>query len=301
MHVLLARLASSVNRNRKRVLAIWLAVIVGGAWFSLHQQDHLQGGGWEVPGSQAKRANELIRTFNGYSVAGLAVVVHAPKTATATATVNGDRYRALACCAPPGSLIAAFGEAPSVVAARIARDARSDAALARDVAAAQPHGDSQSQFAAGKALSNLCADVIQLTKRSEVTAAAASVPAGWRRLVLSTETTPPLTEASCRVWNVPSAPASQRAPVRSDIPTIVFADEWDHVIHPLEGKQIAGDLGNAHLYQFPGLDHLALLNFLARDVSCPRQIAIAFLDRPTSFPSGACIASMPEVAVGPGG
>jgi hypothetical protein len=294
MHLLLARLATWVSRHRTPVLVAWVVVIVASGYFALHQQDNLQGGGWEVSGSQAKRANELLAGFNGYSVAGLAVVVSAPTRGTEQTTIDGNRYRATVCCAPANSLIAAFGSSPADVAARIARDAASERALAVDVARAQPPADASPAFALGKSLSNLCADIIQLQTPAEIAAAAATVPPVWRALVLSPETTPPLTPAACRVWGVPSAPAAQRAPVKSSIPAIVLADEWDHVIYPDEGRSIAGDLGNARLYRFPGLDHIALLNFLGRDISCPRAIAMSFVARPSAFPSAACTASMAE-------
>jgi RND superfamily putative drug exporter len=42
------------------VFAIWLALLAGGAWFSLHQNDHLSGGGWEVPGSPSLRVTDAV-------------------------------------------------------------------------------------------------------------------------------------------------------------------------------------------------------------------------------------------------
>jgi hypothetical protein len=298
MQVLLSRLAVSVSLHRKAVLAVWAALIVGGGYFALHQQDNLQGGGWEVPGSQAKRANQLLRGFNGYSVAGLAIVVSAPTSGSSTTSIDGKRYRAMICCLPASSLFGAFGTEPAQIAAQIARDARVPGALASDVRSAQPPGDTTGPFATGKTLSNLCADVIQLQTPAEIAAAAASVPPGWRALVLSPQTTPP-TAAACKLWGVPPAPRSQRAPVKSSIPAIVFTDEWDHVIYPGEGSRIATKLGNARLYEFPGLDHIALLNFLARDVSCPRQIALAFLAQPSVFPGSVCASTMVEPPLAP--
>ena len=300
MQGLLERLGTSVSRHRKGVLAAWLAVLVAGGYFALHQQDNLQGGGWEVPGTQAQRASELIRGFNGYSTAGLAVVVTAPTQGSAKATIDGNRYRATICCAPAASPVAAFGSDPALIAAKIARDARDPSSIGRDVAKTQPLPE-VSPFATGKALTNLCADVIQLETPAELSAAAASVPNEWRPLVLSPDTTPPLSRAACRVWGVPAAPASQRAPVTSSIPSIVLADEWDHVIFPAEGSTIAKNLGNARLYAVPGLDHIALLNFLARDVSCPQSIVTGFLARPTAFPTGACTKSMAEPPLAPPG
>jgi uncharacterized membrane protein YdfJ with MMPL/SSD domain len=61
----LARLASATARRRRLVVAVWLALLAAGAWFSLHQTDHLTGGGWEVPGSQSMRVSALLDTFPG--------------------------------------------------------------------------------------------------------------------------------------------------------------------------------------------------------------------------------------------
>src|ERR1700756_2472139 len=51
----LGRLAGFVSRRRRRVFAVWLVLLRAGGWFSLHQNDFLSGGGWEVPGSPSLR------------------------------------------------------------------------------------------------------------------------------------------------------------------------------------------------------------------------------------------------------
>ncbi|MGZ4382829.1 MAG: MMPL family transporter, partial [Gaiellaceae bacterium] len=61
----LARLAGAVARRRRAVVAVWLVLLVAGGWFSLHQTDHLSGGGWEVPGSQSIRVSKLLDSFPG--------------------------------------------------------------------------------------------------------------------------------------------------------------------------------------------------------------------------------------------
>jgi RND superfamily putative drug exporter len=57
----LAGLASAASRHRRLVVAVWLALLAGGGWFSLHQSDHLSGGGWEVPGSASIRVADALR------------------------------------------------------------------------------------------------------------------------------------------------------------------------------------------------------------------------------------------------
>src|SRR5437763_1539338 len=59
----LARLAASVSRRRRAVVGVWLALLVAGGWFSLHQGDRLSGGGWEIPGSTSVRASKLLDRF----------------------------------------------------------------------------------------------------------------------------------------------------------------------------------------------------------------------------------------------
>jgi RND superfamily putative drug exporter len=57
----LARLAAVVSRRRRTIFAVWVALLAGGAWFSLHQSDHLSGGGWEVPGSPSLRVTNAVQ------------------------------------------------------------------------------------------------------------------------------------------------------------------------------------------------------------------------------------------------
>jgi RND superfamily putative drug exporter len=60
----LARLAGVVSRRRRAVFGVWLVLLAAGGWFSLHQNDFLSGGGWEVPGSPSLRvANAVEHDF----------------------------------------------------------------------------------------------------------------------------------------------------------------------------------------------------------------------------------------------
>src|SRR2546427_3504072 len=56
----LGGLARVVGRRRRAVFAVWLALLAAGGWFSLHQNDHLSGGGWEVPGSPSLRVTDVV-------------------------------------------------------------------------------------------------------------------------------------------------------------------------------------------------------------------------------------------------
>ncbi len=61
----LARLATVVSRRRRAIVAVWIVLLGAGGWFSLHQSDHLSGGGWEVPGSQSLRVAGALDSFPG--------------------------------------------------------------------------------------------------------------------------------------------------------------------------------------------------------------------------------------------
>jgi len=43
------------------VFAAWLVLLAAGGWFSLHQNDFLSGGGWEVPGSPSLRVADTVK------------------------------------------------------------------------------------------------------------------------------------------------------------------------------------------------------------------------------------------------
>ncbi len=94
---------------------------------------------------------------------------------------------------------------------------------------------------------------------------------------------------SCQLWNVQKAPAIQKQPVVSTIPTLVLSDEYDPITPPANGKLAAQTLKNSYYFLFPGLGHGAEYNS-----SCVNSIISAFDDTPTQKPSGGCIASMKE-------
>jgi len=71
----LARLAGAVSRRRRGVVAAWLALLLAGGWFSLHQSDHLSGGGWEVPGSPSVRTADLLDRFPGVTPPAFTLLV----------------------------------------------------------------------------------------------------------------------------------------------------------------------------------------------------------------------------------
>jgi uncharacterized membrane protein YdfJ with MMPL/SSD domain len=75
---LLVRTADAVSRRRRAVVAVWLVLLAAGGWASLHQGDHLSGGGWEVPGSASLRVSSLLKRFPSVTPPTFMVLVTDP-------------------------------------------------------------------------------------------------------------------------------------------------------------------------------------------------------------------------------
>ena len=75
MESALGRLAVLVSRRRRAIVLVWLALLAGGSWFSLHQNDRLSGGGWEVPGSASVTVSNALGDFPGVTPPALTVLV----------------------------------------------------------------------------------------------------------------------------------------------------------------------------------------------------------------------------------
>jgi uncharacterized membrane protein YdfJ with MMPL/SSD domain len=71
----LTRLAAAVSRHRRAVVAVWLVLLAAGGWFSLHQNEHLSGGGWEVPGSPSLRTADALDRFPGVTPPAFTLLV----------------------------------------------------------------------------------------------------------------------------------------------------------------------------------------------------------------------------------
>src|SRR3954470_18277968 len=85
----LAGLATTVSKRRRAVVLIWVSLIAAGGWFSLHQNDHLSGGGWEVPGSASIRvADEVKSNFPAANAPAFTVFIQGGDTRARLAEVR---------------------------------------------------------------------------------------------------------------------------------------------------------------------------------------------------------------------
>lgn len=93
----------------------------------------------------------------------------------------------------------------------------------------------------------------------------------------------------CAAWNVAPRPESFNEPVSNDIPTLIFAGEFDPATPVSQSVAAADSLGNAELFVFPGGGHV-----ITRSHDCGRQMLRSFLLDPEGVDS-ACWSALSEV------
>jgi len=86
----------------------------------------------------------------------------------------------------------------------------------------------------------------------------------------------------CRAWDVTPAPAVENEPVRSSVPALVFAGEFDPDTPPQWGRQVLSGLSRAFYVEMRGKSHGAAFD------ECAAKIESAFLRDPASPPPVGC-------------
>ena len=97
------------------------------------------------------------------------------------------------------------------------------------------------------------------------------------------------TEEECPYLQERFATESDRAPVTSDIPTLILAQEFDDRTPLSFARRIAAHLTNAYVFGVPGQTHCQ------RPTPCTQAMIFSFLANPKQKPNGACLDSMPQV------
>ena len=97
-------------------------------------------------------------------------------------------------------------------------------------------------------------------------------------------------EAICDAWHDQRAAESALQAVRSEIPTLLFAGEFDPITPPEFGRLAADTLPNSTLIEVPAVAHGAVpFN------DCTKDIMGAFLDQPAASLDTSCIATIDPV------
>jgi pimeloyl-ACP methyl ester carboxylesterase len=90
---------------------------------------------------------------------------------------------------------------------------------------------------------------------------------------------------ACDLWRTRFSSDAERAPVHSDIPTLIITGEYDARTPLEDARLIARTLTRAFVYELPGVGHSGLLQ-------CGQQIVASFLADVTREPDASCIAQM---------
>ncbi len=131
-----------------------------------------------------------------------------------------------------------------------------------------------------------CQEEVAFSVREDVAAAVEDVPE-LRDYFETSVTSGELAFAACELWDVAAAPAVENEPVRSDIPALVLAGEYDPITPPAWSQEVQAGLENSYYFEFPGLGH-----GVSVAGPCPRAITLAFLENPARAPDGSCIAAL---------
>jgi pimeloyl-ACP methyl ester carboxylesterase len=90
----------------------------------------------------------------------------------------------------------------------------------------------------------------------------------------------------CPIWDVPKAPAAQRAVTQSNIPTLLLSGTFDAITPPRPARIAARTLPNSTIVNIPGVGHDPV------DKSdCAAEVVASFLSAP-SAPDTSCVARL---------
>ena len=135
----------------------------------------------------------------------------------------------------------------------------------------------------GMYFSTQCADETPFTSQEAIAASIAASPL-FSRIQDSEGTYAQDAFDTCAVWDVHPSPPVENEPVRSDIPTLILAGEFDPITPPSSGTAVAANLSNATFVEFPAVGHGLLL-----EGDCAKSIINAFLDGEDT-PDTSCVA-----------
>jgi pimeloyl-ACP methyl ester carboxylesterase len=91
--------------------------------------------------------------------------------------------------------------------------------------------------------------------------------------------------AICRVWNIPPAGRIENLPVKSDIPTLILAGEYDVYTPPSWGKSAAANLENSFFFEVPWVGHGPGFN----SPPCLGDMVAEFFNGPAAPPNSVCL------------
>ena len=139
---------------------------------------------------------------------------------------------------------------------------------------------------AGMFLSVVCSEDAPFVNADQLTAARNLLPAPLRTSTSGSLLHDP---DPCQAWNVPAAPAAQKQPLSSTIPTLILDGEYDPITPPSNGELAQATLPNSYRFVFPAMGHAVLFSD-----SCPEAMVSGFFNHPQQKPDDFCISGMAE-------
>ena len=94
--------------------------------------------------------------------------------------------------------------------------------------------------------------------------------------------------ALCEAWGAAPFDPREIEPVRSPIPALILAGEYDPATPPAFGLQVAENLPNSYFFEFPGRGHTVSISVH----ECPFEMVLAFLADPLMEPDSMCMWDM---------
>lgn len=88
----------------------------------------------------------------------------------------------------------------------------------------------------------------------------------------------------CELWGPATPDPIENEAVLSDIPAFIMAGEYDPITPPEWGIQVSQNLANSYYAEYPSHGH-----GISITGDCPTDMAIAFLNDPTTAPDASCI------------
>jgi len=90
----------------------------------------------------------------------------------------------------------------------------------------------------------------------------------------------------CQLWGVELPAQGENDPVKSDIPTLIFAGKYDSVTPTSFAHQLSSHLGKSYLVEMPSQGHAPTVTGIS---DCPTKIISAFLTSPGISPALDCV------------
>ena len=96
--------------------------------------------------------------------------------------------------------------------------------------------------------------------------------------------------AICDAWKVEAADKIENQPVRSSIPALILAGQFDPDTPPVWGKLTAKTLSNSRFIEIPAMSHVPTFGS-----SCAQELVTAFLNNPLGSIDSQCISKIPPI------